>query len=289
MVFQRTPAAPLRVFIARLWANDDDCDGPAAGPALSERVLPTGLMHVVVRLTDRPLYVQDSSAPTRLAVPPCLVGGARSGFYARESAAPSSSVGAVLWPGAAALLFGAGADELAQRHTSLQDLWGSHADCLRAELCALRTAEARLARFEARLGERLPLVRGLHPEVAHLMRWVHMAPSVGAAVRESGLSHRAFIARFRRHVGLAPKTWLQVRRFQRALRAMRLDPAAPLADVAAAAGYSDQSHFGREFMALAGVTPAGYRMRSPSEANHLPVATQSGAGQFPSIAAAKWR
>ncbi|MEQ1784857.1 MAG: helix-turn-helix domain-containing protein, partial [Hyphomonadaceae bacterium] len=108
---------------------------------------------------------------------------------------------------------------------------------------------------------------------ANLMRWVHMAPSVGAAVRESGLSHRAFIAHFRRHVGLAPKTWLQVRRFQRALHAMRLDPAAPLADVAAAAGYSDQSHFGREFMALAGATPAGYRRRSPSEANHLPVAT----------------
>jgi AraC-like DNA-binding protein len=129
-----------------------------------------------------------------------------------------------------------------------------------------------MALLEARLGERLPL-RGLHPQVAELMRCVLEAPSVGAAVRRSGLGHRRFIADFRHAVGLAPKAYLQVRRLQAALKAMRAETAAPLAEIAALAGYADQSHFGREFLAFAGVTPARYRSSSPAEPNHLPIAT----------------
>ena len=113
-----------------------------------------------------------------------------------------------------------------------------------------------------------------------LMRCVIEAPSVGAAVRQSGISHRRFIAAFRHAVGLAPKAYLQVQRLQEALKALRTDPAAPLADVAAQAGYADQSHFGREFLAFAGVTPARYRASSPAEAGVMVslIGRESGTG-----------
>lgn len=271
MMLQRAPCASLRPFIARLWAGDGDADAPAPGPVRREHVLPTALMHVVIRLGDRPLYLLDPRTSRCVSAPTSLVGGARSTFHAREFTGPSCSVGAVLWPGAATLLFGIGAHELAHRHTALDELWGAAAHRLRAELCELQTAEDRLARFEARLGERLPETRGLHPQVAELIRGLNEAPSVGAAVRRSGLSHRRFIASFRHSVGLAPKAYLQVQRLQRALLSMREEPVVPLADVAALAGYSDQSHFGREFLAFAGVTPAEYRAIAPADANHLPV------------------
>jgi AraC-like DNA-binding protein len=272
MILQRAPGAPLRPFIARLWASDGPADAPAAGALRREHVLPTGLMHLVIRLDERPLHFMQPHSPLRSAAPLCLVGGARSHFHARESAGSSCSVGALLWPGTAALLFGTGAHELAQRHTALDELWGRpRADNLRTRLGELRSAEDRMALLEARLGERLPLLRGLHPRVAELMRCVHETPSVGAAVRRSGLSHRRFITDFRHAVGLAPKAYLQVQRLQEALKAMRGGPTASLADVAALAGYADQSHFGREFLAFAGVTPAQYRASSPAETNHLPV------------------
>lgn len=268
-MLQRPPCAPLRPFVARLWAGDADPGRPAAGALQREHVLPTGLMHVVIRLADRPLHLLDPRTAGRTRAPLCLVGGARSSFHARETAGPSCSVGAVLRPGAAALLFGVGADGLAHRHTGLDELWDAAAGRLRDELCELPTAEARLARFEARLGERLPWLRGPDPQVAALIACLHEAPDVGAAVRRSGLSHRRFIANVRHAVGLAPKEYLRVQRLQQALRSLRADPATTLAGVAALAGYSDQSHFGREFLAFAGVTPAGYRANVPVEANHL--------------------
>ncbi|MGE0329364.1 MAG: helix-turn-helix domain-containing protein [Ramlibacter sp.] len=273
MIQQRAPSAPLRPFIARLWASDGPPDAALAGPLRREHVLPTGLMHIVIRLDERPLHFVQPHTLMRSAAALSLVGGARSHFHARESVGASCSVGALLWPGTAALLFGAGAHELAQRHTALDDLWGRpRADDLRAELGELRGAGDRMALLEARLGERLPILRGLHPQVAALMRCVTEAPTVGAAVRRTGVSHRRFIADFRHAVGLAPKEYLQVQRLQRALKVMRSDQAAALADVAALAGYADQSHFGREFLAFAGVTPARYRAASPAQGNHLPIA-----------------
>lgn len=272
MSLQRAPGLPLRPFVARLWASDGAAVAPLGASLQREHVLPTGLMHLVIRLDDRPLHFVQPHTGLRSAAPLCLVGGARTHFHAREFVGPSCSVGALLWPGAASLLFGAGADELAHRHTALGDLWGLRADDLRSELCELKGAEARMARLEAWLAERLPVSFGLHPQVAGLLRCVHQAPNVGAAVRRSGLSHRRFIAEFRHAVGLAPKAYLQVRRLQGALTVMRADAAAPLADVAAQAGYADQSHFGREFLAFAGVTPARYRSSAPVDANHLPAA-----------------
>jgi AraC-like DNA-binding protein len=272
MLFQRPPAVPLQPFIARLWASDGRSENSAGVTPVHEHVLPTGWMHVVVRLTEQPLYLLGRSAEQRVSLPPCLVGGARSTFHARLTTSPSCSVGALLRPGAASLLFSVPAGELAESHTSLEDLWGAGAPRLRDELSGIESAEGRLALFERRLGERLPLSTGLNPEVAALLQHMRNAPTVRDAVRSSGLSHRRFIADFRHAVGLAPKTYAQVRRFQSALRLMRSDPAAQLADVAFGAGYSDQSHFGREFLVLAGVTPAVYRQRAPAEANHLPVA-----------------
>jgi AraC-like DNA-binding protein len=90
---------------------------------------------------------------------------------------------------------------------------------------------------------------------------------VAAAGRASGRSHRSFVELFRRAVGLTPKRYCRVRRFQRALAL----PRGSLGALALAAGYSDQAHFTREFRALAGLTPGEYRRRAPERAHHVPV------------------
>jgi uncharacterized glyoxalase superfamily protein PhnB len=72
-----------------------------------ERSLPTGSMHVVIRISGAPLRVYDdpTSAVARTAGY-CIVGGARSTFYVRDVSTPVHSVGAQLHPGASQLLFG---------------------------------------------------------------------------------------------------------------------------------------------------------------------------------------
>lgn len=74
----------------------------------------------------------------------------------------------------------------------------------------------------------------------------------------SGLSPRHHRRRFEDVVGIPPKLFARIRRFQQALRALEAGTD-PLSQVAAAAGYFDQSHCNRDFVAFSGFTPAAWR------------------------------
>ena len=272
MHVQRPPTPALRPFVVTLWATEGAAPAQFAQPT-REHVLPTGSMHLVFRLSDAPLWLMDPHGGGRAqAIGAAAVGGTRSRYYVREMAAPSCSVGVMLRPGASELLFGVPADELAEQHTSLEDLWGRAARDTHERLSEAGSAAERLTLLESMLLDRLPRVHGMHPAVAAMIGRMHAVRSIGAAVEQSGLSHRHFVALFRRAVGLAPKTYARVLRFQSALRVARKNNAPAWVAIANDAGYSDQAHFNRDFVEFTGITPTAYRRVAPPETNHVPLA-----------------
>ncbi|MEW6305754.1 MAG: helix-turn-helix domain-containing protein [Verrucomicrobiota bacterium] len=98
-------------------------------------------------------------------------------------------------------------------------------------------------------------------------------------VRQSGYSHRHFIALFRRSVGLPPTLYRRILRLQKVLRRVAADASIAWIDLALDCGYSDQAHFSREFREFTGVTPETYRRISPVFAHHIvmnPIIQQRG-------------
>lgn len=65
---------------------------------------------------------------------------------------------------------------------------------------------------------------------------------------------------FRKEIGCTVGERIRHRRIARACEV--IDEGAPLAEVALATGFADQSHFTRTFRAVAGVTPGEYRRRT---------------------------
>lgn len=95
------------------------------------------------------------------------------------------------------------------------------------------------------------------PEVAAAWRRLRSSRGtvrIGALVAESDLSHRVFIDRFRRQVGVVPKTAARIVRYARAATLVDRGTLS-VAEVAAECGYADQAHLDREFSALAGHPP----------------------------------
>jgi len=166
-------------------------------------------------------------------------------------------------PGAAGAVLGASMQELADRHVARDAIWGARGTDLRHELMSTADPGQVFRILEHQLSARIHRPLLIHPAVAHALASppvnISSLTRVAQVQRASGYSPRHFGALFRRAVGLNPKHYYRIRRFNFALRRMAAADAPVFGDVAAAAGYSDQAHLIREFREFAGVTPSRYR------------------------------
>jgi len=264
----RLPCPSLRSGVRLLWAGPTPSS--ASGP-WREHVLPTGTLHLALRLAGPPLRLFAGPHDLQgMAFGHAVVGGARTSFYARETGAPGYSVGAQLEPAACRALFGVTAQDLAGHHTPLDQLWGRAAALLLEQLHEAPSASHQLGLLERFLLARLRAPATLHPGVAHALATLERGAPVAAAVRSSGLSHRHLLLRCRESTGLAPKEHARISRLQNALKALR-QPGLALAEVAAVSGYADQAHFTRDFRLFAGLTPGDWRRAQPANPHHVPV------------------
>ncbi|MDM0112186.1 AraC family transcriptional regulator [Variovorax sp. J22R133] len=268
----RAPSPLLRPYVQQMWASAP-AGGQPATPVAREHVLPTGYMHLVFRLSGPPLRVFASATDDGgESIGYAIVGGARSAFYVRDVSQPACSVGAQLRPGAALALLGAPEDVLAGRHTPLELLWGRRAGFALERLHAAGGLADQLDVLEALLTEALASrIHGLHPAIAQALQALTWGDAgIGELAARSGYSHRRFITLFRGATGLTPKAYARVRRLDRVLDLAGSDPLRSWADIAAEAGFSDQSHLTREFGELAGMAPQAWRRAAPTSARHVP-------------------
>jgi AraC family transcriptional regulator len=83
-------------------------------------------------------------------------------------------------------------------------------------------------------------------------------PSLEQLAAVARLSPYHFARQFKAATGLPPHQYVILRRVERAKQLLQGDGDLPLAEVAAGAGFSDQSQFSRHFKRLAGVAPGQF-------------------------------
>ena len=86
-----------------------------------------------------------------------------------------------------------------------------------------------------------------------------------------GMSQRRFLERFRSEVGMAPKLFARVQRFQAVIETVHTLSEVSWAEVAADCGYFDQAHFIHDFRAFSGFTPSAYLAAKGEHRNHVPL------------------
>ncbi len=69
------------------------------------------------------------------------------------------------------------------------------------------------------------------------------------------ISERQFERRFGQTVGVSPQSYIRVKRFNEAIRLMKIGQYERLIDIAYALNFHDQSHFIRDIKAFSGITP----------------------------------
>jgi AraC-like DNA-binding protein len=265
------PQPPLAAFVELFW----HCDGYAQGHAW-ERVLPTGNVQLVVRLRDDPLRTyepHDSKQPQACRGP--LICGPHSNYFAIDTTPLALCMGVLFKPGGAYPFLGAPASEFHNLTVPLDTLWGPAAHELRDRLLEARTPNARFRILERSLLSQTQTPLKRHPAVAFALQEFQAVPhdrTIAEVARQTGLSSKWFIESFRAQVGLSPKMYCRLRRFQTALTRMGRRQELDWADLALECGYYDQAHFIRDFREFADVCPTKYLADRTFQLDHVRLA-----------------
>lgn len=271
LYLERIPAPPLAPLIRTLWyARTGDI------PHHRERILPSGCIQIILNLSrDFILDCPEGMADCRME--PALVIGARSAYEIVDSSDMAELIGIVFEPGGFPVFAADAVDQFSNRSVALQCIWGTDAEGLRNRLREIGSPKERLSCMEQFLFDRFANRAALHGrsgQVTYALRYFDAFPRV-ASVRKTaqqiGWSERRFSQVFREEVGLTPKVWCRVQRFQRAVRQLHNGVDVRWAELALECGYYDQSHFANEFRAFSGVDASTYVARRSKWANHIPV------------------
>jgi AraC-like DNA-binding protein len=271
-MFLRTylPGPPLDESIDRFWFCSDTPSHPR------ERILPSGTVELVINLSEDEIRIYDHSDPNHTRrYPGAVVSGPYRNCFLIDPVQHASIIGVHFRPGRAVPVLGVPVSELADAHVDLENLWGPSAAELRERLCTAATPEKRFAVLEEVLLRRLLQSKSRHdaiPVALDAFEQADPAVKVRDLARRVGLSQRRFIQLFKAEVGLTPKLYGRVRRFQRARELVRKATEPDWVAVAVACGYFDQSHLIRDFGEFSGLSPMAYLNQRSKHVllNHVP-------------------
>jgi AraC-like DNA-binding protein len=264
-----TPGPPLSHSVEVLWVYE-----AGGGPHAQERLLPDGTMELVIDLREAVSTARAGPTDADLPGGGALL-GAQSQARLIQTSAPTAVIGAHFKPGGAFPFLPPPAGEFHGAVVPFQEVWGRTAQDLRERLLEDRRPVARLRILERFLLDRVVRPFAPHPAVAFALGELQAAVPGAATVAEvtdrTGLSQRRFIELFTGQVGLTPKVYFRLRRFQQALRRLETRTTDDLASLALDCGYYDQAHFNHDFKAFSGLSPTAFLAQWAGRPNHVPL------------------
>ncbi|HEY3501125.1 MAG TPA: helix-turn-helix transcriptional regulator [Polyangiaceae bacterium] len=232
-------SAPVPVLADRI-----DAFWEHSGGAREHRILPDGCMDFVFDLEHGGAWLVGAMSAAEIV-----------------QARPGTLFGVRFLPGAAAAYVSEAANAFVDERIDLADVTARAASNLAERVATaphrraregviiqfLLDAASRLRAPDVRVRRAASLIARARGDIA--MREVAAAANVG---------ERQLERLFHSHVGIAPKHYARIARLEHACRLLAESPR-PQAELAAHAGYADESHLLRDFRDLAGATPAAIR------------------------------
>jgi len=227
--------------------------------------VPTGTQELVINLETNAFDIRranEQACPQRFSG--AMVSGCYSQYFVIDTRAHANLLGVHFKPGGARPILGLPVGALADAHVDLDRLWGPIAQELRERLAHASGTPEQFRILELEMLKRL--ARDSRPDtdpaMAHALDLLtRQRRTVGAVAQELGLTGRRFIERFSAEVGMTPKLYARVWRFQRAIMQARTKRT-NWVELALHAGYCDQSHLIRDFVSFSGASPSALLCQS---------------------------
>lgn len=240
----------LQSVIRRLVGYEERTSGP------SERAELPGARVVVIVQTAAPIELDGRDGPV---APRAFVAGLGPGSTLTRHQGTQAGVQLDLHPEQARQVLGVPMSELAGSIVSLDDLLRPQESGFVDHIANLSSWAQRTHAVEQWVARRWSQGRRPDPRVVGALQTIERCGgnvAVGALQARANLSRPHLVRLFREHVGVPPKLFARLRRFEEVQARVR-EGGRSWAQLAAELGFSDQAHLSREVRALCGHTPTG--------------------------------
>ena len=183
-----------------------------------------------------------------------------------------TTLGAYFYPDALKTIFGIDANELKNMHVDLDEIGKEKR--LATRLSSASSTQERIELLSAFLNTCINNnKRSQNPGVQYALKRIcdeQGMVSLKDLERDLKISKRTLERIFQQSIGISPKLYARIIRFQYALGHMRCDRYTKLSDVAFDCQYSDQSHFIRQFKEFSGLSPLEFKKQTKEKIKNFP-------------------
>ena len=247
------PSPALNGLVDRLWW----LEGPAELIG-AEPIPPDGRTEIIVHGAD--VFAERAGSGEWRVQDRVLLAGQATHAVAVRPRGYARLVGARLHPTGAFAFFGVPQDALTDSITELTLIDTRLARALRDDVATREHGSEMIAALDRALVKAAPPHAATSPanDAVAMAMGRRGLMKVSEMARVLDLSARQLERVFRERIGLRPKLFLRVLRFQEVLRSLREGAPGNWADIAARHGFYDQAHFIRDFKEFVGESPGAW-------------------------------
>ena len=254
------PSAPLRDYINCFWiisSNDEEML-----PAEWDRTLPDGSLEIVLQLQDTIQRKQPRGEPEE-EEKNILIGQVTEPYLFAPSG-KTHMLGIRFFPHTAHYFFDFPASDITDTYLDLTLVWSnSWIQRLKNRTREMGNHSKTVSELENILIEKLDnrdhtrSDRYFSHACRTIMNYGGKVP-IADISNDIGISNRYLERLFQKKLGISPKLFSSVIRFQQVFKFFEIPGPISLTGIAYRTGYYDQSHFNREFKRFAGISPHQY-------------------------------
>lgn len=240
-----------------------------------DRFLPDGNIHVVFELTENPKYIYDNHSLKEIqSCRRVWFSGIREKFITIPSGRDSEMFIIYFKKGKAYPFLEMPVHELTDFVVDAELVLSNEILNMREGLISSEKIVHKFQYAEKFILNIFAKKLIVNPFIEFAVKQIISAPnsiSITEISDNSGYSHKHLVKMFKDHVGLTPKSFLKVMRFQKAIEEMTKGSRPVWSHIALESGYYDQAHFINDFKQFSGFTPEQYANMNSEFTNYVAV------------------
>lgn len=271
MIFElHIPSFPLNQFIESFIYYRD------YNPIHSvDRFLPDGNVNIVIDLTDYPKYIYDNETLKEIqACRNVWFSGIRNNYITIPSGRDSEMFVINFHKGKAYPFVQMPLNELTDSVVDGDLVLTNEIMELREMILEADLITQKFSTVENFLFKKFHNKLILNPFIEFAVNKIIEFPnqmSIEQISNKVGYSQKHLIKLFKDNVGITPKGFLKIIRFQKAINEIAVTKKADWTGIALESGYYDQAHFINDFKSFSGFTPKEYQLKHYEHLNYIPV------------------